>query len=116
MVVPAFVTSPGARELSDWREAITEKRKHTLGWFLRHSSDPWERVPGGRGAQNETSVSVGLGGVDSLGIEVQVIGKPKNRGGVGVGLGSFRPLPKLLLEVMPITGQHSDGRTVLHRR
>lgn len=47
---------------------------------------------------------------ESLGKEVQVIAKPKNGAG---GLSSLRPLPKLLLEVMPITGQHSDGRDVL---
>lgn len=43
-------------------------------------------------------------------MEVQVIAKPKNGAG---GLSSFRPLPKLFLEVMPITGQHSDGRAGL---
>lgn len=46
--------------------------------------------------------------VNSLGKGVQVIARPK--------LNSLEPLPKLLLEVFPITGQHSDGRAVLHRR
>lgn len=41
---------------------------------------------------------------------IQVIAKPKNG---AVGLSSLRPLPKLLLEVMPVTGQHSDGRAVV---
>jgi hypothetical protein len=57
-----------------------------------------------------------LGGVGSLGSGKEVVGEcyipplPKNQ------VSSHRPLPRLLREGMPIAGQHTDGRAVLHRR
>lgn len=95
---------------------LLPRRASTLWpWLLRHSSGQWEGVPGGSRTHYESSAKMaGLGGMGSLGAEVQVVAKARD--GAGWGVSSLRPLPKLLLEVMPITGQHSDGRAVLHGR
>jgi hypothetical protein len=72
-------------------------------------------VLGGVGSLGPARVAV-LGGVGSLGSGKEVVGEcyipplPKNQ------VSSHRPLPRLLREGMPIAGQHTDGRAVLHRR